>query len=179
MRLTAEQPNVRNVAKETKPTIKSLRNFQRTLATQKNNLRKVDLRMMDIVGWDTRQHLQIAAEQLQMCIDKLMQSEQLAISSLHPATKLPPGYKGSPWKVLIKDFNYDLVTLRLHAPRQWLIEALDAELESTFKMAKVKISAATRQRIIAAIFSATDLEPIDPLTLKEYFIDKKKKKLSM
>jgi hypothetical protein len=102
------------------------------------------------------------------CQNHLLEVEEDAGSELHPAES--DGYKKSKWELWIREFNYDLDTLKQKAPDQWLVRKLDTALKKLFSRAQNRVPEMTRYRVIAALCRAGGIKMIEPSAIKQFFL---------
>jgi hypothetical protein len=101
-------------------------------------------------------------------------------SHIHPALRQKHDkgsekskYRVSQFKSLLPQFNYELDSLKKKAPQQWLLTALDSELQRQFRHANTKVSGITRHRVIAAILKSSGAPAISAETIKQNFVEKR------
>jgi hypothetical protein len=179
-RLIKEQDKVRRTSRSASQLITKLRNARKTLKTLQKSVLRTDGQLEKLMGWKFRDHLYAACKQLELAADLVEELEKTQASTIHPADrrahdKREPKskYQTSAWKQLIKPYDYDLESLKKKAPQQWLVEALNSALAARFR-GDLELSDLTRYRIITALCQAGGLDPIQALTIKEYFMDKAK-----
>jgi len=179
-RLIKEKDEVRRTSHSASRAITKLRNARKTLATLQRRTLEVDAQLETLMDWSFREHLHVASKEFEIAGDLLLDLEKTQASTVHPTErrvhdKREPKskYQTSPWKQLIKPYNYNLESLKKKAPQQWLVEALNSALANRFKGAYA-LSDLTRYRIIAAAWMSGGLGTIQVLTIKEYFMDKAK-----
>jgi hypothetical protein len=179
-RLMKEQDEVRRTSHDASRVITKVRNARKTLTTLKLKTLALDAQLETLMDWQFREHLHAASKEFGIAADLLEQLEKTQASTIHPAEravhdkKEPKSkYQTSPWKQLIKPYDYDLQSLKKKAPQQWLFEELNSALIARFK-GNLELSDLTRYRIIAAACTSGGLGTIQPLTIKEYFVGKAK-----
>jgi len=179
-RLMKEQDAVRHTSHDASATITKLRNARKTLTTLQRKTLALDAQLENLMGFQFREHLHAASKEFGIAADVVEQLEKTQASTIHPAERAAHDkrepkskYQTSPWKQLIPPYDYDLESLKKKAPQQWLVEAFNSALTAKFTSA-LELSDMTRYRIIAALCQAGGLDPIEALTIKEYFMDKAK-----
>ena len=179
-RLIKEQDEVRHTSHDASRAITKLRNARKTVETLQRRTLALDTQLESLMEWPFREHLHAASKEFGIAGDLLLDLEKTQASTIHPAERMvhdkreaKSKYQTSPWKQLIKPYDYDLESLKKKAPQQWLVEALNSALTARFK-GNSELSDMTRYRIIAAAWTAAGLGLIDPLTIKQYFIEKAK-----
>jgi hypothetical protein len=167
-RLDREQDKVRRVGREMRAVIRQVKHGQKTIRSLRKAIKGLEARLTPILGPDSLRSLQRARSNLMKCQRHLLEVEEDSGSELHPAES--EGYKKSQWELLIRDFNYDLKTLKQKAPDQWLLQELDTALEELFSRAETRVPEMTRYRVIAALCRAGGIEGIEPSAIKQFFL---------
>jgi chromosome segregation ATPase len=167
-RLDSEQDQVRRVGKEMRAVIRQVKNGQKTIQSLRKAIKELEARLTPILGSDSLRSLQRARSNLMKCQRHLLEVEEDSGSEIHSAES--EGYKKSQWEVLIREFNYDLDTLKQKAPDQWLVRKLDVALEELFSQAETHVPEMTRYRVIAALCRAGGNKMIEPSAIKQFFL---------
>lgn len=166
-RLTKEQTQVRVAAGELRPFIVKLRNAQKTMATIEHRLEDLmaSLKFIDLESFYQ------ARERIKDCREKLRVREGELLLTLHPSMR-EKHWTAHGWEPILKPFRYNLPTLRIKAPDQWLLDTMNSTIIQMYEANDKRISDMTRYRIMSAIFKAAQLR-ISAITIKQYFQSKK------
>ena len=166
-RLAKEQSQVRVAAGELRPLIVKLRNAQKTMATVEHKLEVLiaSLKLIDLESFYQ------ALERIKDCRAKLRGREGELLLMLHPSTR-EKHWIAHGWEPIVKPFRYNLRTLRIKAPDQWLLDTMNSKIMQMYEANDKKISKMTRYRTMFAIFKAVHVR-ISAITIKQYFQSKK------
>lgn len=177
-RLTSERDKVRLVSAKMGRNIKTIGNGQKTIRALQQKIVDLDSQLKEILGWESRAHLQAAIKELIVVEDNLRRSEEMCASFIHSELrrKHDMGFgkktkyrmsKFTPLPIPIM-YNFDLDSLREKGPEQKLWSELDSRLQRRFKSQGKTVSTITRCRVLAAILRAAGQPSPSPSTLNEY-----------
>lgn len=175
-RLMKEQAKVRDESASLGISIKQYRDAQKKLQSLQNDIAKLTHRIerSNLLSPHKLKHLFVAMEELQAAEDALGNTEQATASKIHPDLRLKHDRSAKEryefrWQSLLSPYDYELDSLHKKAPEYWLMNTLDSEIKRSFRHKHVKLTAATRNKIISAILKSSGFDPISPARIKEYF----------
>jgi hypothetical protein len=160
-RLANEQRKIDELAKRNRIKLIKLGNAIETVMAVKKRLRGVQGNTQGLIEPEVWERVQRA---LSDCESEVRKAQVYWASVLHPDKRGAYSSKVR-WEHVLKLYKYDLPSLKKKAPDQWLYQTLNDELIKA--LAKSKISAMTRYRIMSALLSAFGLKA-EPGTLKSY-----------
>jgi hypothetical protein len=182
IRLTEEQKRIRQLSSKSGRAIKKLRNVQATLQRMQAGVEDVENRLKEIAALDLRELLYKVRKDLELIQADVSDLEKSHVARIHPQLRAKHD-KTSPhqlkfelprWKSLLPPYEYPLSSLKKRATQQWLVEKLYRVLRKRLKERDMKLSKATRYRVISALMDAGGLPHVAPDTIKEYFAEKRK-----
>jgi hypothetical protein len=162
----SEQQRIRNLRREIVPKVLKLRNARRTVVSVRNTLGTVENNTRGLVDPELWGRAKSVLSELE---SELGNNLEFHSSRLHPVLRKLPAGKVR-WELVLKDYMYELPSMKKKAVDQWLYKALNDTVEK--KLAKVRISKMTRYRIMSALLKPLGLT-VDAMTLKLHFQSKK------